>query len=126
MAPSPRFRVADSIESIIGEKNSAMQDDDDDDEDDSDRRKIRYYKSNNILGRLYRSIDERSFLCQLRDVGAADTKTNTDVLRSIWNYVLSEVDGFLWTHLTGIFHDTRDMYGPPFISFSLNIFMGIC
>ncbi|EZF76853.1 hypothetical protein H105_01863 [Trichophyton soudanense CBS 452.61] len=110
MAPSPRFRVADSIESIIGEKKSTMQEDDDEDEDDSDRRRIRYYKSNNILGRLYRSIDERSFLCQLRDAGAVDTNTNTNVLRSIWNYVLSEVDGFLWTHLTGIFHDTRDIY----------------
>ncbi|EFR03506.1 RNA-dependent RNA polymerase 1 [Nannizzia gypsea CBS 118893] len=107
MAPSPRIRVEDSIESILREKESTVQDDDD---DDNDRAKIRYYKSHNILGRLYRSIDEQSFLHQLRDAGAVDNNNRNSVLKSIWRYVESEVDGFLWNHLTGICHDIKDIY----------------
>ncbi|KAM5482683.1 hypothetical protein McanCB56680_003643 [Microsporum canis] len=110
MAPSPRILIEDSIEDsiehIIRETEKTVQEDD----DDNDRPRIRYYKSHNILGRLYRSIDEQSFLRRLRDVGTVNNDSRKSVLQSIWRYVEKEVDGFFWNHLTGICHDIKEIY----------------
>ncbi|KAF3483720.1 RNA-dependent RNA polymerase [Arthroderma uncinatum] len=105
MAPSPRFHISDSIEDIITASEKILEDD-----DDNDRPRTLYYKSHNILGQLYRSIDEQSFLRKLRDVGTVDNSNRKSALQMVWKYVQKEMDGFFWSHLTGICKDIKEIY----------------
>ncbi|KAK2861302.1 hypothetical protein FQN49_004341 [Arthroderma sp. PD_2] len=106
MAPGPRIHIEDSIEDIMSASEVTIEEDD----DDNNRPRIRYYKSHNILGQLYRSIDEQSFLQKLRDVGTVDNRSRKSALQVIWRYVEKEMDGFIWSHLTGICKDIKEIY----------------
>ncbi|WEW61966.1 RNA-directed 5'-3' RNA polymerase [Emydomyces testavorans] len=105
MAPNPRIRISESIEVIEDEDYLLDEEDDDDDE----RPQRRYYKSNHILGLLYRNIDEQEFLGGLRSASKLKRDDNT-VLQAIWNYVASETEGFQWDHLVEDGRKTKDIY----------------
>lgn len=85
-----------------------MQDDDD---DEDERPATRFYKSENILGKLYRSIDEVEFLQHRQNVmERSSAMAAPSVLSGVWAYVQNETDGFLWNHHVGLALDIRQMY----------------
>jgi hypothetical protein len=95
MAPGPRVRVAESLEVLEREWGDNVADDIPEDDDDSYSNKIRYYKSERVLGQLYRAIDEKAFL---DEVQSSQDSGNLHVLQSVWNYVEGQIAGFQWDH----------------------------
>ena len=64
---------------------------------DPDQRKANYYESKNVIGQLYRMIDEKGFYNQLR----TDSHANTDgkpssVMQRLLDYVLVASEGVLY------------------------------
>ncbi|KAN0073538.1 RNA dependent RNA polymerase domain containing protein [Elaphomyces granulatus] len=106
MAPGPRVEIADSIELLQDEKNYIFEDGDSDD-DESGRPGYRYYKSERILGQLYRAIDENEFLDGLHDFPKS---SKWGLLEKVWEYVKHETDGFIWDHHVKTGQDIRDIY----------------
>lgn len=106
MAPNPRIRIAESINVI--EKDEYIVDPANDDEDERPERQ--YYHSHNVLGRLYRNINEQEFLDGIRHASKLH-RNDTTVLRAIWEYVASETEGFQWDHLIDEGKKAKDMYG---------------
>jgi hypothetical protein len=80
MAPSPRIQVAENL-SILEDEEQYMVGSDDDDEEPSS---IRYYKSERALGQLYRAVDEREFLQELK-LSSKDSRS--DLLDELLEYV---------------------------------------
>jgi len=64
MAPSPRVQVNDSGEIEVEELDP--HDDDAFEGIDEERKPLRYYKSNKVLGMLYRNIDEKQFIADMQ------------------------------------------------------------
>ncbi|KMP02248.1 hypothetical protein CIRG_10071 [Coccidioides immitis RMSCC 2394] len=105
MAPNPRIKIADSIEVV--EEEQYLAEDEDDDEDERPQR--RYYKSNRILGVMYRNINEQEFLNAVRNASKLRRDDNT-LLNAIWDYVASETEGFQWDHLVEDGRKVKDIY----------------
>ncbi|KAI2011885.1 hypothetical protein LOZ39_004388 [Ophidiomyces ophidiicola] len=103
MAPNPRIRISDTIEAI--DEDTYIAEDDEDDE----RPPRQYYKSHNILGQLYRNIDEQEFLGNLRNVRKIE-KSDKSVLQAIWAYVTSETQGFQWDHFVQHSRSIQEIY----------------
>lgn len=107
MAPGPRVRIAEDISLL--ERNIETILDEEDGEDDNERAPMRYYKSNRVLGQLFRRIDERAFLADLQ----ASTKAQqppADLLQSIWAYVNAETAGFQWDHHISAGLSVKELY----------------
>jgi len=70
-----------------------------------------FYESENILGHLYRAIDERKFFDELKH--SAD-KTNVSItdkeplLQTVWKYVLRETQGIQWEHHREFAEEVRE------------------
>lgn len=80
------------------------------DEDDDERPAVRFYKSENILGKLYRSIDEVKFLQHRQSVmELPSAMCAPSVLRGVWEFVQREAEGFLWDHHIEHALDIRQM-----------------
>lgn len=79
--------------------------------------RLRYYKSNKILGKLYRSIDEKKFFDQMkRDFEAKRPITATgSIVRQVENYIDRETKGFLWEHHRQFAEDTRQYFEDTMI-----------
>lgn len=105
MAPNPRIRIAESVDVVEEEEYVVEEVNDEEDE----RPERRYYRSENVLGRLYRNINEQEFLDELRNASKLQ-KNDTTVLRAIWEYVKSETEGFQWDHLIEDAEKAKDMY----------------
>jgi hypothetical protein len=116
MAPGPRARVAESIEVIDNESEYIWNDDNNDgsggaglDDDDDVRPPMRYYRSQRVLGHLYRMIDEKEFMNDLKWESFHESK-EANVLHSLWAYVQRETAGFVWDHCIQDASYFRDMY----------------
>ncbi|KKZ61292.1 hypothetical protein EMCG_04100 [[Emmonsia] crescens] len=106
-APGPRVRIAENL-SLLEADDDLMQDEDD---DEDERPATRFYKSENILGKLYRSIDEVEFLQHRQNVmERSSAMAAPSVLSGVWAYVQNETDGFLWNHHVGSALDIRQIY----------------
>jgi hypothetical protein len=95
MAPGPRVRIAESLHVLEREMESTIEDDAYEDDDDVNNSKLRYYKSDRVLGHLYRAIDEKAFL---DEVQSCPNTGHLHVLESIWKYVKQQTTGFQWDH----------------------------
>ncbi|KLJ12209.1 hypothetical protein EMPG_12727 [Blastomyces silverae] len=108
-APGPRVRIAESLSLL--ETHDQMTVPDDDDEDEDERPNARYYKSENILGKLYRAIDEVEFLQHRQNAMERSlAMAAPSVLRGVWAFVQSETAGFLWDHLVENALEIRQIY----------------
>jgi hypothetical protein len=101
MAPTPRVQLMDSGEVEVEEL------DDFEDETfegiDEERRPLRYYKSNKVLGHLYRNIDEKQFLADMHDFHDAKVKTikpSYGLMDKLCDYIVHHagVYGVLYDH----------------------------
>lgn len=95
MAPGPRVQIAESLKVLEREGENTVDDDVDEDDDDVNSNKIRYYKSERVLGQLYRAIDEKAFL---DEVQSGQDSRYLHVLESVWEYVEKQTTGFQWDH----------------------------
>lgn len=106
MAPGPRVKIAEDISLLENDSQGLLADEDEDDE--NDRRPMRYYKSNRVLGQLFRRIDERDFLETLK--ASTRQQPRADILQSIWAYVESETAGFQWDHHVHTGLNIKELY----------------
>lgn len=62
--------------------------------------RVRYYKSNKTLGKLYRRIDEKTFFTQMRDnFQTIQNRHQRDtLLQKLERYVDREAMSVQWTH----------------------------
>jgi hypothetical protein len=103
MAPSPRVTVEKGIWALEEQsKQSAVEED----EDlvtalDPDSKSYRYYESKNVLGKLFRAIDEKDFLAELqrraRELEATDPFDQT-LIHRLWAYVQRQTNLVQWDH----------------------------
>ncbi|OCL15167.1 RdRP-domain-containing protein [Glonium stellatum] len=108
MAPGPRVLIED--EAAIFEEEA-----DDDEEDavgalDPDAEKIRYYRSNKVLGQLFRAIDERAFLEGIQGQARDYARFRTDVLKRVFEYVKNEAFLVQWEHYRLEAREIRETY----------------
>ena len=91
MAPSPRVQVNDSGEIEVEELDP--NDDDAFEGIDEERKPLRYYKSNKVLGMLYRNIDEKQFIADMQNSHHVKTRTigpSHDLMAKLCDYVLQQ------------------------------------
>lgn len=73
--------------------------------------KIRYYESRNVLGRLYREIDEFKFLEEIQEQSrgpAFATGISHSLGRTVWLYVKEKTELIQWRHHEHWAGDVRD------------------
>ncbi|EGE83653.2 RNA-dependent RNA polymerase, variant 2 [Blastomyces dermatitidis ATCC 18188] len=108
-APGPRVRIAESLSLLEEHDQMTVLDDDDDEEDE--RPTARYYKSEKILGKLYRAIDEVEFLQHRQNaIERSMAMAAPSVLKGVWAFVQSETVGFLWDHHVENALEIRQIY----------------
>lgn len=110
MAPGPHVTI-DSMEASL----QFVEQDEKNPHDpvatlDPDQRKIVFYRSEKVLGRLYRMIDEKGFYDQLRANTHADAGPQASVLKRVLDYVLTASEGILFTHYVDLAKDIRSDY----------------
>lgn len=107
------MRIAEDISLLEDKPEGLLEEDDENDE--NDREPMRYYKSHRVLGQLFRQIDERAFLEELK----ASTRRNqprADLLQGIWAYVNAETAGFQWDHHISAGLSVKELYDKiPFL-----------
>lgn len=116
MAPGPHVLVQNNkpLEFDAPPKPELFQDDD-------DVAGYKYYRSEKILGKLYRAIDEREvfgsvqkegLLASLNEVDKRTISVST-VLEGIWNYVQYRCQAIAWKHHLDRARGIRDEYASP-------------
>ncbi|OJD17545.1 hypothetical protein AJ78_02358 [Emergomyces pasteurianus Ep9510] len=107
-APSPRVTVTENLSLLEADDQMIVQDDD---EDEDERPRTKFYKSDKILGELYRSIDEVEFLQHRQHfIQRSSTTGSPSVLKGVWAYVQNETEGFQWDHYVEDALDIRQIY----------------
>lgn len=103
MAPSPRIRVERSILALEEQSPQSLTEEEQDlvSALDPDAKSYRYYESKNVLGRLYRAIDEKNFLAELqkraRELESTERSDQT-LIHRLWVYVKQQTRLVLWDH----------------------------
>jgi hypothetical protein len=110
-APGPHvFIEEDGINFDDPPFEDPMEIEDEDDEYST----YRYYKSEKILGKLYRAIDEREIFTKIQArVEAEGSARRSRIIDKVWEYVQKRVVGIQWEYLLDQASDIRDMYEPP-------------
>ena len=100
MAPGPRVILDQGQAKFDGDDETVDLENDEEYPDDSPTEPglLQYYKSDRILGKLYRAIDEESFLASIQGgprTGSASRKEQS-VLDKLWLHVKRESRGVDW------------------------------
>jgi hypothetical protein len=104
MAPGPYVRI--EKKEIVFSEASQMQDIGD---DDGEMSSYRFYKSDKILGKLYRAIDEQEVFKEIQRYGKTGATTQSTVMVAAWRYVQRRCATIQWQHLMSWARDIRDM-----------------
>ena len=99
MAPGPKVKIEER--GIIFDPENLNIETPNDFRRVGEPRPDRYYESSNVLGILYRSIDESSFFSDLRKRSAIlrdDENVTKGVLVDLWDYVQAETSELEWEH----------------------------
>lgn len=67
-------------------------------DDDDELRPLQYYRSQKVLGKLYRNIDENKFLRDLEELFGPVQK-DTDLLTFVSQDIATRMAGFQWKHI---------------------------
>lgn len=110
MAPAPHVTIG-TLEASL----QFVQQDENDPHDpvaslDPDQRKLVYYKSERVLGQLYRKIDEKGFYEELRSNTHATKEEQSSVLDRVLEYVLAASEGVLYAQYLDMAVDVRSDY----------------
>lgn len=126
MAPGPRVQIAEDISLLKTTETSPTGQEDE--EEEEDRPRLRYYRSEKVLGELYRAIDEQAFLegfqssakslVERHEYNDPLNRMATSVLQSLWAYVRRETAVFQTDHLLAEARNIKEMYSP-LLTFSI-------
>ncbi|KAF2130133.1 RdRP-domain-containing protein [Dothidotthia symphoricarpi CBS 119687] len=113
MAPGPGLVINE-----LGATELEELEEDDIDEPDSigvmdpDRASTRYYRSDKVLGQLYRNIDERTFFNKMKGEFEAKQSFNggESLVEKVDRYIDRETRGFQWDHHRTFAEDLREYY----------------
>ena len=105
MAPGPWVRIADNIELLESQTSES-----DEEDEGGNPSQYRFYKSQKVLGHMYRAIDERKFLKELQGLTQPQQKSGQDVMRSVWAYVQHQTARFQWKHHVPMAMEIRELY----------------
>jgi hypothetical protein len=113
MAPSPRVTVEKGLWALENESPESMAEDDEDPVSalDPDVKSYRYYESQNVLGKLYRAIDERDFLAELQRRGRGlETAEHSEqtLIHRLWVYVQRQTLLVQWDHYRAWAREIRE------------------
>lgn len=103
MAPGPHVTVEKSIWILEEQSPQSIAEEEEDlvSALDPDVRTYQYYESKNILGKLYRAIDERSFLAEMqkrtRELEKTDHIDRT-LIHRLWAYIQQQTRLVQWEH----------------------------
>jgi hypothetical protein len=94
------------------------------DDDDDDFSPYRFYESGKILGKLYRSIDEREVFSGIQQQGLPQYVNEVNrarhsvssVLRGVWTYVQHRCQAIQWEHHLDRARGIRDEYASSVLS----------
>jgi hypothetical protein len=108
LAPGPHVTIEKKDGLSFEETHYRDLDDEEDDEDSLPR--FRYYESTKILGKLYRSIDEREIFSQIQQRSSETSKDHAStVIHAVWDYVQRVCRLIQWEHLEEWARGIRDM-----------------
>lgn len=96
MASAPRL----IMQSGVSIENLAMVDDNDNDPVralDPSSRPTTYYRSQKVLGHLYRNIDETKFLQDIQRHRGYPTEQS--LMKRVWSYANRETKSIQWAHM---------------------------
>ncbi|KAG9237482.1 rna-dependent rna polymeras-like protein [Amylocarpus encephaloides] len=80
-------------------------------DDDDEYNTYRYYESHKILGKLYRSIDEREIFGHIQKrTSAVGAARRSDVMDRVWQDVVNRTALIQWDYFMDKARDIRDMY----------------
>lgn len=68
-------------------------------DEDDDFTTYRYYESNKVLGKLYRAIDERKIIEEIKDREARGIASVSTLIEVVWSMVQQECSLIQWEHL---------------------------
>jgi hypothetical protein len=106
-APGPHVFIEEggiSFDAPVFEDPTEVEDEDD------EFSTYRYYKSDKVLGKLYRAIDEREVFAQIQlRADAEGTARRSPIIDEVWKYVQKRVVGIQWEYLLDEAADIRDM-----------------
>ena len=97
MAPGPRV-ILDQGHVKVDEDDDAPNEDEDLDQSPAEPVSVQYYRSDKILGKLYRAIDEESFLASIQ----VDARTSSaarkgkSILSKLWLHVERQSRSIDW------------------------------
>lgn len=106
MAPGPRVDIAKDLATLEGNEDHGEYQDDDDEEDNPG---YMYYKSDKVLGKLFRGIDEIAFLDELDSSIRPSDPNAPNPLLSLWTYVENEAALLVWSHVVGTARDIKEL-----------------
>lgn len=101
MEPSPRVIVSKT--GFLDLENEDNKDDEAFEDLDAERRAFRYYKSDKVLGKLYRAIDERRFLTRMQQeqrTHMLSSNITSNLLKTLLAYMKRQAthNGFQFDH----------------------------
>lgn len=115
MAPGPRITLEQGRPKF-DDPDDGEQEDEDEDENlaasPMDTGSMRYYKSDKVLGKLYRAIDEEAFFTNLQvNSGQSINASASDqsLLLRLWAHVEKRAALIQWTHHSPWAREIRDM-----------------
>ena len=97
MATGPRVQIDNNVD-FHDEQDSYPEDN-----DFETTVKMTYYRSDKVLGKLYRAVDEQSFLMDLRALSQASsqrqgTGQSDDLLPQVWRFIKEQTVLIQWDH----------------------------
>lgn len=108
-APGPRVLVEKSINFAEADESEFPPGEDEFEEVAGyGPRQLYYYRSEKILGKLYREIDEHQFLEQLQGQSLPTTLTNQSLTETVWKYVSRKTVLIQWNHLLEFARDIKE------------------
>ena len=110
MSPTPRVQLIDTGEVEVEELDDFV--DDAFEGIDEERKPLRYYKSEKVLGQLYRNIDEKQFLADMHKYHNTRVQTvalSYGLMEKLCDYVIhqAKVYGVLYDHHLDFARDVR-------------------
>ncbi|KAF2466775.1 rna-dependent rna polymeras-like protein [Lindgomyces ingoldianus] len=112
MAPSPNIALEDKGVALMESETNDIDDLDSISLLDPDQSRLRYYRSKQILGKLYRTIDEQAFFNEMKKVSSASSYAlgNESLMERLERYIDRETIGLQWKHHLQFAEEIREFY----------------
>ncbi|KAL9027908.1 MAG: hypothetical protein Q9196_003644 [Gyalolechia fulgens] len=107
-APGPRVLIEENIKL---EDLEVPEDDEDEDEPEETARAPRYYRSEKVLGKLYRAIDEQDFFSEIqRQSRSPSNAQSLGLADKVWEYVREKAALIQYVHYLDFARDVKEAY----------------